>query len=79
MLRTGHTPLLTLSPPGRKKRYALTDEGLEHFRKAYPGIEMSKEDIFYYVYGLLHAPWYRDQYADKSGQGTATDSLCAGS
>ncbi len=50
---------------GRKKRYALTDEGLEHFRKAYPGIEMSKEDVFYYVYGLLHAPWYREKYADN--------------
>ena len=42
-----------------------TDEGLEHFRKAYPGIEMSKEDVFYYVYGLLHAPWYREKYADN--------------
>ncbi|WP_297477457.1 type ISP restriction/modification enzyme, partial [Ferrovum sp.] len=49
----------------RSKRYALTDEGLEHFRKAYPGIEMSKEDVFYYVYGLLHAPWYREKYADN--------------
>ena len=50
---------------GRKKRHALTDEGLEHFRKAYPGAEISNEDVFYYVYGLLHAPWYRDQYADN--------------
>ncbi|WP_297463425.1 type ISP restriction/modification enzyme, partial [Ferrovum sp.] len=51
--------------PGRKKRYALTDEGLEHFRKSYPGIEISKEDVFYYVYGLLHSPDYRAKYADN--------------
>ena len=49
----------------RSKRYALTDEGLEHFRKSYPGAEMTKEDVFYYVYGLLHAPWYREKYADN--------------
>ena len=51
--------------PRRKKRYALTDEGLEHFRKSYPGIEISKEDVFYYVYGLLHSPDYRAKYADN--------------
>lgn len=44
---------------------ALTDEGVEHFRAAYPGEAISKEDVFYYVYGLLHSPDYRARYADN--------------
>ncbi|MGH1507231.1 DEAD/DEAH box helicase [Ralstonia solanacearum] len=49
----------------RRRRDALTDEGLEHFQKAYPGEKISKEDVFYYVYGLLHSPDYLERYADN--------------
>lgn len=48
-----------------KRRDALTDEGLAHFREFYPGEPISKEDVFYYVYGLLHSSGYRDKYADN--------------
>lgn len=48
----------------RERRDALTDEGLMHFRAAYPGEQITKEDVFYYVYGLLHSPDYRERYAD---------------
>ena len=51
--------------PQHKRRDALTDEGLTHFQVAYPGEQVSKEDIFYYVYGLLHSPEYRDKYGDN--------------
>lgn len=51
--------------PQRPRRDALTDAGLAHFRAAYPGETISKEDVFYYVYGLLHSPAYREQYADN--------------
>ncbi|MDN7967550.1 N-6 DNA methylase [Burkholderia multivorans] len=44
---------------------ALTDEGLAHFQSAYPSEQISKEDVFYYVYGLLHSPDYRERYADN--------------
>lgn len=47
------------------RRDAITDEGLEHFKSAYPGEAISKEDIFYYVYGLLHSEDYRTRYADN--------------
>lgn len=50
---------------GEQRRDAITDAGLAHFRAAYPGEAISKEDIFYYVYGLLHSPDYRDRYADN--------------
>lgn len=40
----------------------LTDWGLEQFRNNYKSKEISKEDIFYYVYGVLHNPAYRKKY-----------------
>lgn len=47
------------------RREALTDEGLAHFHAAYPGEQISKEDIFYYVYGILHSTDYRERYSDN--------------
>jgi predicted helicase len=49
----------------RKRRDAITDEGLAHFQNAYPTVAICKEDVFYYVYGLLHSPHYRERYADN--------------
>ncbi len=52
---------------GYTRRDAITDAGLEHFRKAYgeAGKAITKEDLFYYIYGLLHSPEYRSRYADN--------------
>jgi predicted helicase len=52
----------------RTRRDGITDEGLSHFRASYPGEKISKEDVFYYVYGLLHSPDYRGRYADNLGK-----------
>lgn len=41
----------------------ITDNMLEQFRAMYPGEQITKDDIFYYVYGLLHSPDYREMYA----------------
>lgn len=51
--------------PERDRRDAITLAGLAHFRAAYPGENISKEDVFYYVYGLLHSMDYRGRYADN--------------
>ncbi|MHB1115178.1 DEAD/DEAH box helicase [Sideroxydans sp.] len=59
---------LFATPPShaeRLRRYALTDGGLAHFQSAYSGEKIGKEDVFYYVYGLLHSPDYRERYADN--------------
>jgi predicted helicase len=40
----------------------ITDEILSDYRKSY-GSGVSKDDIFYYVYGLLHSPAYRSEFA----------------
>ncbi|MCC5968218.1 MAG: hypothetical protein JJU24_19070 [Natronohydrobacter sp.] len=46
-------------------RDGITDVGLKHFQDAYPGETITKEDLFYYVYGLLHSEDYRAKYADN--------------
>lgn len=43
----------------------ITSTGLNHFQSAYPGEPMSKEDIFYYVYGLLHSEHYRTRFSNN--------------
>ena len=55
---------------------AITDEALSVFRETYPhaflgrfkkdgGEELNKEDIFYYVYGILHSPEYRERFVSN--------------
>jgi predicted helicase len=48
-----------------EKKEAVTEEGFAHFLAAYPCEHISKEDVFYYVYGLLHSPDYLERYADN--------------
>ena len=43
----------------------LTDAGLSHFQQAYPNESITKKDIFYYIYGLLHSEAYKTRYADN--------------
>lgn len=43
----------------------ITDAGLAHFQEAYPTETISKDDLFYYVYGLLHSEEYKSRYADN--------------
>ncbi|WP_235048297.1 DEAD/DEAH box helicase [Xanthomonas cassavae] len=50
---------------GPRRRDAITDAGLAHFQSAYSEEAISKEDLFYYIYGLLHSPDYRERYADN--------------
>ena len=58
--------LLTLdNGSGYERKYALTDDVLEHFQAAYTGSTITKEDIFYYIYGLLHSEEYRERYAEN--------------
>ncbi|WKD30223.1 DEAD/DEAH box helicase family protein [Halomonas sp. KG2] len=50
---------------GYEQRDAITDDALEHFQSAYPNATIIKEDIFYYIYGLLHNEDFRERYADN--------------
>ncbi|WP_308464067.1 type ISP restriction/modification enzyme [Acinetobacter sp. TUM15071] len=51
--------------PKLVRKDGISDTGLEHFKKAYPTEIITKEDIFYYVYGLLHSEDYRTRFADN--------------
>lgn len=68
---TAQRPSETENAPKQKKlvrRSAITDEALTHFREPYSAEDaekISKEDIFYYIYGLLHSEEYRERYADN--------------
>ncbi len=44
------------------RRDGITDFILDQARKIY-GKSVTKEDIFYYVYGFLHSPQYRETFA----------------
>ena len=47
---------------GYRRRDNITDATLISYRGFYGDAQIGKEDIFFYVYGLLHSPTYRDQY-----------------
>ena len=55
--------LLGRSEPVRHD--AITDESLTVFHEAYGDASITKEDIFFYVYGLLHSPEYRRRFANN--------------
>jgi predicted helicase len=40
----------------------ITDWALKQFQEQYKNKKLTKEDIFYYVYGVLHNPAYRKKY-----------------
>ena len=42
----------------------VTDATLASYREHYGDTEITKEDIFFYVYALLHHPEYRERYKD---------------
>jgi predicted helicase len=58
-------PFYVYDEDGSNRRENITDWGLNHFREHYGDKTITKWDIFYYVYGLLHHPGYRQRYADN--------------
>lgn len=47
---------------GYRRRDAITDATLSRYQ-ARCGTDVTKEDIFYYVYGVLHSPIYKQRFA----------------
>lgn len=64
--RNADAPMLDLgmeADAGDYKRHdGISNFGLKQFRTAYGDPKISKEDIFYYVYGLLHSTEYRTRF-----------------
>ena len=62
--RTGQTfPFYTYNEDGTNRRENITDWALEQFREHYADTSITKWDIFYYTYAILHHPEYREKYA----------------
>ena len=53
-----------LMTPALKQIDNITDTTLKKFRVHYSTNKISKDDIFDYVYGILHAPDYRKRFAN---------------
>lgn len=56
-------PYYVYDEDGSNQRENISDWALEHFRSQLSEPSIEKWDIFYYVYGLLHSPHYRERYA----------------
>ena len=53
--------------PGYRRIDNITDWCLQQFRVQYPALHITKDDIWYYIYGVLHALDYQKRYkADLS-------------
>ncbi len=57
-----------LLPQGGSQCFPLSnlkDSALRQFRQHYSDNAITKEDIFHYIYAILHHPVYRERYADN--------------
>ena len=57
--------LFATGESGFTERDGISDAGLKHFKDTCPGEQISKEDLFYYIYGLLHSPDYRERFKNN--------------
>ena len=58
-------PFYVYNEDGTNRRENITDWSLTQFQDHYHNPSITKWDIFYYVYGLLHHPGYREKFADN--------------
>ena len=58
-------PFYVYDEDGSNQRENITDWALGQFRTHYGDESIDKWAIFYYVYGVLHHPVYRERYADN--------------
>ncbi len=57
-------PYYTYAEDGSNRRENITDWALSQFQAKYSP-EVTKWDIFHYVYAILHHPQYRERYAEN--------------
>src|SRR5205823_4682683 len=57
-------PYYTYAEDGSNRRENITDWALAQFQAKY-GPDVTKWDIFHYVYAMLHHPQYREHYAEN--------------
>ncbi len=58
-------PLYVYETGKKEKKSNITDATLKEYQVFYDDKKITKEDIFYYVYGLLHHTQYREKYRNN--------------
>jgi predicted helicase len=58
-------PFYVYDEDGGNRRENVTDWALKQFQEKYGDASIDKWAIFYYVYGVLHHPGYREKFADN--------------
>lgn len=57
------TEIITAASGRHYRRYsAINEQAMAKVRKAYPDLKISEDDIFHYLYGLLHSEEYRTRF-----------------
>lgn len=64
---------------GTRRTDGISDVGLKRFREAYPDLSVTKDDLFHYVYGLLHSEEYKARFADNLSRQLPRIPIVAGS
>jgi predicted helicase len=62
IMPNGQTTALYRYDENERQIDNITDWGLKQFQENYKNKKITKEDIFYYVYAVLHSPKYRKKY-----------------
>ena len=57
--------LFTDQTSGYRRHDAITEYGLQHYCSVYPSETITREDIFHYIYGLLHSQDYRNRFRNN--------------
>jgi len=57
-------PYYIYNENGNSRRENITDWALSQFQTKY-GSEVTKWDVFYYIYAMLHHPQYRERYVEN--------------
>ena len=65
--KTNSLPLFTISNQSKNlsKEFGITNFGFEYLQKNFNDQSLSEEDLFYYIYGLLHSPEYITKYSNN--------------
>ncbi len=58
-----------IAPEGYVVEDNILDETLDDYREHYGDTQIAKDDIFYYVYGILHHPDYKTKYRNDLRKG----------
>jgi predicted helicase len=58
-------PYYTYAEDGSNRRNNITSWALERFQTQYNDEEITEQDIFHYVFAILHHPQYRERYVEN--------------